>query len=80
VQGAIESPYRGRSYLGKRRRVKGRISKFHFRSVLISGMRFIIRGRFLTRCFKQGNETLGIIHLYKYIIVCCIHAIAYFLL
>jgi hypothetical protein len=33
VQGAMEPSHRGRSYLGKRRRVEGRISKFLFRSV-----------------------------------------------
>jgi hypothetical protein len=37
VQSAMESSYRGRSYMGKRRRVKGRISKFLFRSVRIIG-------------------------------------------
>jgi hypothetical protein len=30
VQGAMESPHRGRGYLGKRRRVEGRVSKFFF--------------------------------------------------
>jgi hypothetical protein len=30
VQGAVEPPYRGRSYLGKGRGIKGRISKFLF--------------------------------------------------
>jgi hypothetical protein len=30
VQGAMESPHRGRSYLGKRRRVEVRVSKFFF--------------------------------------------------
>jgi hypothetical protein len=30
VQGAMELPYRGRGYLGKRRRVEGRVSKFLF--------------------------------------------------
>jgi hypothetical protein len=30
VQGAIESPHRGRSYLEKRRRIEGGVSKFHF--------------------------------------------------
>jgi hypothetical protein len=30
VQGAMESPYRGRNYLGKRRRVKSRVFKFLF--------------------------------------------------
>jgi hypothetical protein len=30
VQGAMESPHRGRSYLGERRRVEGRVSKFLF--------------------------------------------------
>jgi hypothetical protein len=30
VQGVIESPHRGRSYLGKRRRIKGEVSKFLF--------------------------------------------------
>jgi hypothetical protein len=28
VQDAMESPYQGRSYLGKGRRVEGRVSKF----------------------------------------------------
>jgi hypothetical protein len=44
VQGAMESPYRGRSYLGKRRRVGCRISKSLSLSVRISGTRFILRG------------------------------------
>jgi hypothetical protein len=44
VQGALESPYRGRSYLGKRRRIEGRVFKFLFWSVSISGMRFILTG------------------------------------
>jgi hypothetical protein len=44
VQGAMESPYRGRSYLGKGGRVEGRVSKFLFRSVRILGTRFILRG------------------------------------
>jgi hypothetical protein len=30
VQGAMESPHRERSYLGKRRRVEGRVSEFLF--------------------------------------------------
>jgi hypothetical protein len=30
--------------MGKRRRVEGRISKFLYRSIRISGMRFILRG------------------------------------
>jgi hypothetical protein len=30
VQGAVEPPYRGRSYMGKGRRVEGRVSKFLF--------------------------------------------------
>jgi hypothetical protein len=30
VQGAMESLHRGQSYLGKRRRVEGRVSKFLF--------------------------------------------------
>jgi hypothetical protein len=30
VQGAIESPHRGRSYLGKGRRIEGGVSKFLF--------------------------------------------------
>jgi hypothetical protein len=30
VQGAVESPYRGRSYLGRGRRVESRVSKFLF--------------------------------------------------
>jgi hypothetical protein len=33
VQGAVESPYRGGSYLGKGRRVKGRVLNFLFWSV-----------------------------------------------
>jgi hypothetical protein len=33
VQGAMESPYRGRSYMGKGGRVEGRVSKFLFQSV-----------------------------------------------
>jgi hypothetical protein len=44
VQGAMESTYQGRGYLGKRVRVEGRVSKFLFRSVRISGTRFILRG------------------------------------
>jgi hypothetical protein len=43
VQGAMESPYRVRSHLGKRRRVDDRVFKFLFRSTRISGMRFILR-------------------------------------
>jgi hypothetical protein len=43
VQGAMESPHQGRSHLGKRRRVEGRVFKFLFRSIRISGMRFILR-------------------------------------
>jgi hypothetical protein len=31
-------------YMGKRRRVEGRVSKFLFRSIRISGTRFILRG------------------------------------
>jgi hypothetical protein len=30
VQGVVESPYRGRSYLGNGRRDEGRVSKFLF--------------------------------------------------
>jgi hypothetical protein len=30
VQGAMESSYRGRSYLGEKRRVEGQVSKFLF--------------------------------------------------
>jgi hypothetical protein len=30
MQGAVESPYRGRSYMGKGRRVEGRVSMFPF--------------------------------------------------
>jgi hypothetical protein len=30
VQGAMESPRRGRGYMGKGRRVEGRVSKFLF--------------------------------------------------
>jgi hypothetical protein len=44
VQGAKEPSYRGRSYMGKRRRVEGIISKFLYRSVRISRTRFILRG------------------------------------
>jgi hypothetical protein len=44
VQGAMESPHRGRSYLGKRRRIEGGVSKFLFRSIRISETRFILRG------------------------------------
>jgi hypothetical protein len=44
VHSAMEPPYRGRSYLVKRRRVEGRVSKFLSRSVQISGTRFILRG------------------------------------
>jgi hypothetical protein len=44
VHGAMESPHQGKSYLGKRRRVEGRVSKFLSRSVRISEMRFILRG------------------------------------
>jgi hypothetical protein len=48
VQGAMESPHQGRSYLGKRRRVEGRVSNFLFQSIQISGTRFILGGgRFL---------------------------------
>jgi hypothetical protein len=45
VQGAMESPHRGRSYLGKRRRIEGEVSKFLFRSVRISVTRFILKGK-----------------------------------
>jgi hypothetical protein len=41
---AMEPPYRGRGYMGKRGRVEGRIFKFLFQSVRISGTRFILRG------------------------------------
>jgi hypothetical protein len=44
VQGVMESPYRGRSYLGKGRRVEGRVPKFLFQFVQISVMRFILTG------------------------------------
>jgi hypothetical protein len=44
VQGAMEPSYRGRSYMGKRRGVEGRVYKFLFRSIRISGTRFILRG------------------------------------
>jgi hypothetical protein len=44
VQDAVESPYRGRSYLEKGRRFEGGVSKFLFRFIQISGMRFILRG------------------------------------
>jgi hypothetical protein len=66
VQGAIESPHRG-SYLGKRRRVEGRVSKFLFRLIRISGMRFILGGggRFVTPYFSKRNKTLEIIYLNK---------------
>jgi hypothetical protein len=40
----IKSPYQGRSHMGKGRRVEGRVSKSLFRSVRITGMRFILRG------------------------------------
>jgi hypothetical protein len=30
VQGVMESPHRGRSYMGKRRRIEGGVSKFLF--------------------------------------------------
>jgi hypothetical protein len=33
VQGVVESPYQGRSYLGKGRRVDGRVSKVLFQSI-----------------------------------------------
>jgi hypothetical protein len=33
VQGAMESPHRGRSYLGKRRRIESRVFKFLFLSI-----------------------------------------------
>jgi hypothetical protein len=44
VQGALEPSYRGRRYMEKRRRVQIRVSKFLFRSIQISGMRFILGG------------------------------------
>jgi hypothetical protein len=44
VQGAVEPSYQGRSYLGERRRIQGRVSEFLFRFVRISGTRFILRG------------------------------------
>jgi hypothetical protein len=33
VQGAMKSPHRGSSYLEKRRRIEGGVSKFLFRSI-----------------------------------------------
>jgi hypothetical protein len=44
VRGAMEPSYRGRSYLGERRRIEDNISMFLFRSIQISGTRFILRG------------------------------------
>jgi hypothetical protein len=44
VQGAMEPPYRGRSYMGERKRVEDRVSKFLFRSIRISETGFILRG------------------------------------
>jgi hypothetical protein len=50
VQGAMESPHRGRSYLGKIRRGEGGVSMFLFRSDRTLGTRFILGGggRFVT--------------------------------
>jgi hypothetical protein len=79
VQGAMESPHRGRGYMGKRRRVDGRVSKFLFRSVRISGTRFILRGRgrFVTPYFSKRREPYKFIYLNKYLIV-AFHVDAYF--
>jgi hypothetical protein len=44
VQGIRESPHRGRGYMGKRRRVEGRVFKFLFQYVQISRTRFILWG------------------------------------
>jgi hypothetical protein len=44
VQGAVEPSSRGKSYLGEKRRIQGRVFEFLFRSVRISGTRFILRG------------------------------------
>jgi hypothetical protein len=77
VQGAMESPHRGRSYLGKRIRVEGRVSKFLFRSVRISGTRFILRGRFVTPYFSKRIEFYKFMYLNKYSIV-TFHVDAYF--
>jgi hypothetical protein len=40
----MESSHRGRSYLGKRRRIECRVSEFLFLSVRISRSRFILSG------------------------------------
>jgi hypothetical protein len=47
MQGVMESPHRGRGYMGKRARVEGIVFKFLFRSVRNSGTRFILRGVYL---------------------------------
>jgi hypothetical protein len=49
VQGAMESPHWGRSYMGKRRKIEGGVSKFLFWSIRISRMRFILWGVGLSR-------------------------------
>jgi hypothetical protein len=70
VQGAMESPHRGRSYLEKSRRVEGRVSKFLFQTVRISGTRFILRGGwFVTPCFSKRIEFYKFIYLNKYLFV-----------
>jgi hypothetical protein len=57
VKGAMESPHRGRGYLGKRRRVEGRVSKFLFQSIRISGDEIHFKGgRFLTPYFSKRIE------------------------
>jgi hypothetical protein len=44
----LESLVSLRSWGRERRRIEGRVSKFLFWSIRISGMRFILRGRFVT--------------------------------
>jgi hypothetical protein len=63
VQGGMESPHRGRSYMGNRRRDEGRISKFLFLFIRILGMRFILRGYICNTRFSQRIKTLEIIYL-----------------
>jgi hypothetical protein len=59
VQGAMESAHRGRRYLGKRRRIEGRVSKFLFliRPNLKDEIHFK-GGRFVAPWFSQENKTL----------------------
>jgi hypothetical protein len=60
VQGSMESSHRNISYLGERRRIKGRILIFLFRSIRISRVRFILRRVGLQHPVFLRNKNLGI--------------------